>query len=49
MRANPATAQLEAVREERFVVVPFPMAEAGVGSVGAVELVVDGARELGLG
>lgn len=49
LRENPATAQLDAVRESRFVVVPFPMAEAGVGSVGAVELVADGARELGLG
>ena len=48
LRANPATAQLDAVREGRFVVVPFPMAEAGVGTVGAVELVTDGARELGL-
>ncbi len=44
LRANPATAQLDAVREERFVVVPFPMAEAGVGSVDAVALVVDGVR-----
>ncbi|MFJ6114028.1 ABC transporter substrate-binding protein [Agrococcus sediminis] len=49
LRANPATAQLEAVREERFVVVPFPMAEAGVGSVAAVDAVVDAAREMGLG
>ncbi|MGC5077989.1 ABC transporter substrate-binding protein [Agrococcus sp. DT81.2] len=48
LRANPATAQLDAVRDGRFVVVPFPMAEAGVGTVGAVELVADGARELGL-
>lgn len=49
LRANPATAQLDAVQSGRFVVVPFPMAEAGVGSVGAVELVVDGVREMGLG
>lgn len=48
LRANPATAQLEAVRESRFVTVPFPMAEAGVGTVGAVQLVTDGARDLGL-
>ncbi|MFA4842079.1 MAG: ABC transporter substrate-binding protein, partial [Agrococcus sp.] len=48
LRANPATAELDAVREGRFVVVPFPMAEAGVGTVGAVELVTDGARGLGL-
>ncbi|SDS41189.1 ABC transporter substrate-binding protein [Agrococcus carbonis] len=49
LRANPATAELAAVREERFVVVPFPMAEAGVGSVAAARLVADGAREMGLG
>lgn len=48
LRANPATAQLDAVRESRFVMVPFPMAEAGVGTVGAVQLVADGARDLGL-
>jgi iron complex transport system substrate-binding protein len=48
LRANPATAQLDAVQSGRFVVVPFPMAEAGVGSVGAVELVVDGVREMEL-
>ncbi|WP_035254722.1 ABC transporter substrate-binding protein [Agrococcus lahaulensis] len=49
LRANPATAALEAVREERFVVVPFPMAEAGVGTVDAVALVAREVRELGLG
>jgi iron complex transport system substrate-binding protein len=49
LRANPATAELPAVQEERFVVVPFPMAEAGVGSVEATRLVADGAREMGLG
>ena len=49
LRANPATAQLDAVREGRFVVVPFPMAEAGVGSVDAVVLVVDGVRAMALG
>lgn len=48
LRANPATAQLSAVQDGRFVVVPFPMAEAGVGSVGAVELVVDGVRAMEL-
>ncbi|MGM1028494.1 MAG: ABC transporter substrate-binding protein [Actinomycetota bacterium] len=48
LRANPATAQLGAVRDGRFVVVPFPMAEAGVGSIGAVELVVDGVRAMDL-
>ncbi len=48
LRANPATAQLDAVQAGRFVVVPFPMAEAGVGSVDAVGLVVDGVRAMEL-
>lgn len=47
LRANPATAQLRAVQEERVVVVPFPMAEAGVGSVAAAQLVADAVRDLG--
>ncbi|GAA3604460.1 ABC transporter substrate-binding protein [Agrococcus terreus] len=47
LRANPATAQLRAVREERVIVVPFPMAEAGVGSVEAAQLVADAVRDLG--
>ncbi|WP_110239718.1 putative F420-0 ABC transporter substrate-binding protein [Nocardioides gilvus] len=39
LRANPATAELDAVKEERFLVIPFPAAEAGVRSVpAAVEL-----------
>lgn len=37
---NPALAQLSAVKNERFVVVPFPAAEAGVRSVGAVASIV---------
>ncbi len=49
LRANPATAALEAVREDRFVIVPFPMAEAGVGTVDAAALVAREVRELGLG
>lgn len=49
LRSNPATAQLEAVQQERFVTVPFPMAEAGVGTVDAVGLVADAVREMGLG
>ncbi|WP_347754193.1 helical backbone metal receptor [Agrococcus sp. ProA11] len=48
LRANAATAQLEAVQQERFVVVPFPTAEAGVGTVDAVQLVADGARSMDL-
>ena len=49
LRANPATSQLEAVQQQRFVVVPFPMAEAGVGTVDATELVVDEVRAMELG
>ncbi|WP_413316531.1 ABC transporter substrate-binding protein [Agrococcus sp. 1P02AA] len=49
LRANPATAQLEAVQAERFVTIPFPMAEAGVGSVEAVQLVTDAVRPMALG
>ena len=49
LRANPATSQLEAVKQQRFVVVPFPMAEAGVGTVDATELVVDEVRAMELG
>ncbi|WP_072312996.1 ABC transporter substrate-binding protein [Agrococcus sp. Marseille-P2731] len=49
LRANPATAQLEAVQAERFVTIPFPTAEAGVGSVGAVQLVTDAVRPMALG
>ncbi|GEK81176.1 ABC transporter substrate-binding protein [Agrococcus baldri] len=49
LRSNPATAQLAAVREERFVTLPFPDAEAGVGSVSAVQTVADAVREMDLG
>ncbi|WP_306231458.1 ABC transporter substrate-binding protein [Agrococcus beijingensis] len=49
LRGNAATAQLSAVQEERFVVVPFPMAEAGVRSVDAVQTVADAVRAMGLG
>ena len=45
--ANPATAQLTAVQEQRFVTVPFPLAEAGVGSVTAVQTVTDAVRAMG--
>lgn len=48
LRANPATAQLPAVAQERFVIVPFPIAEAGVGTVDAVRLVADGVRGMRL-
>ena len=34
---HPATSQLDAVRNERYLVVPFPATEAGVRNVAAVE------------
>ena len=37
---NPALAKLSAVKNARYVVVPFPAAEAGVRSVGAVASIV---------
>jgi iron complex transport system substrate-binding protein len=36
LEANPATAQLTAVREHRYLTVPFPATEAGVRNVDAV-------------
>lgn len=49
LRQNPATAELAAVREERYVIVPFPEAEAGVGTVGAAQRVADAVGAMGLG
>lgn len=40
LEANPATAALPAVAESRYLVVPFPAAEAGVRNVEAVESLV---------
>lgn len=48
LQANPATAELQAVRDERYVVIPFPQAEAGVGSVAAAQAVADAVRAMGL-
>lgn len=48
LAANPATAQLEAVREERYVVVPFAATEAGVRNADTVADVVDQVTALGL-
>lgn len=36
LASNPATAELTAVREQRYLVVPFPATEAGVRNVDAV-------------
>ncbi|WP_297082455.1 putative F420-0 ABC transporter substrate-binding protein [uncultured Demequina sp.] len=41
LQDNPATAQLSAVRQGRYVVVPFAASEAGVRSVSAVADIVD--------
>lgn len=40
LAANPVTAQLDAVREERYVVVDFPATEAGIRNVDAVAAIV---------
>lgn len=41
LAANPTTAALAAVQEERYVVVPFPATEAGVRNVDAVASIVE--------
>lgn len=47
LAANPATAALDAVRNQRYVVVPFPATEAGVRNVDAVQEIVDQLAALG--
>ncbi|MFC8190416.1 putative F420-0 ABC transporter substrate-binding protein [Cellulomonas sp. NPDC057328] len=49
LAANPATAQLTAVREGRYVVVPFAASEAGVRNADTVADLVEQVRALGLG
>lgn len=46
--SNPATANLTAVLEERYVVIPFAASEAGVRSVSAAASIAHQVRELGL-
>ncbi|MGB4137876.1 MAG: putative F420-0 ABC transporter substrate-binding protein [Microbacterium sp.] len=46
LKANPVTAELDAVVHERFIVVDFPATEAGVRNVDAVESLVKQAGEL---
>ncbi len=48
LQGNPATAQLDAVKNDRYVIVPFAAGEAGVRSVEAAASVAEQARELGL-
>ena len=40
LTSNPVTAQLDAVRDKRFVIVDFPATEAGIRNVAAVESIV---------
>jgi iron complex transport system substrate-binding protein len=47
LEANPATAALPAVQQQRYLVVDFPSTEAGVRNVGAVASLVDQLGELG--
>ncbi|MCW4385555.1 putative F420-0 ABC transporter substrate-binding protein [Salinibacterium sp. SYSU T00001] len=47
LEENPATAALDAVREGRYVVLPFAATEAGVRNVEAVTSAVEQLRELG--
>ncbi|MEZ5191062.1 MAG: ABC transporter substrate-binding protein [Schumannella sp.] len=48
LEGNPATAQLTAVREHRYAVIPFPAGEAGVRSVSAAVSLAQQVRELHL-
>jgi iron complex transport system substrate-binding protein len=49
LKSNPVTAQLEAVRNERFITIPFAAGEAGVRNVDAVASITDQLAGLGLG
>jgi iron complex transport system substrate-binding protein len=46
LAANPATSQLDAVREQRYVVVPFAATEAGVRNAQAAADVAEAVRAL---
>lgn len=46
LESNPATREMTAVKEGRYVVVPFPATEAGVRNVDAVASVVDQLADL---
>ncbi|WP_129336750.1 putative F420-0 ABC transporter substrate-binding protein [Cellulomonas endophytica] len=48
LESDPATSQLTAVRERRYVVVPFAASEGGVRNVEAARTVADGLADLGL-
>ena len=49
LEANPATAQLSAVKNHRFITLPFPASEAGVRTVDAAVSVSAQLKALGLG
>lgn len=48
LESNAATAEMSAVKEERYLFIPFPAAEAGIRSVGAAASLLEQATELGL-
>lgn len=48
LESNPATAALPAVQNGRYLVLPFPTAEAGVRNVEAVELLVSQLEDIDL-
>lgn len=48
LESNPATAEMTAVKEQRYLTIPFPAAEAGVRSVAAAADLLAQAEELGL-
>jgi iron complex transport system substrate-binding protein len=48
LESNPATAALTAVKKHRFLVIPFPAAEAGVRSVSAAQTLSDDLGSMGL-
>jgi iron complex transport system substrate-binding protein len=48
LRANPATAQMDAVKNDRFITLPFPASEAGVRTVSAVTSVAEQLKALDL-
>lgn len=49
LESNPATARLTAVREGRYLEIPFPASEAGVRNVAAVQDLADQLRALPAG
>lgn len=46
LEANPVTAQLDAVKNKRYLIVPFPASEAGVRNVETVQSLVDQVKAL---